>query len=442
MFDDYLRQILERDPTGHIVLLLGKPSPLTERFINRMQSVVGETLFRRVIILPQQHVQQYYRYLSVSTVILHSPIYSGEITAVDGFLYGIPSAAQTGELLIQRYTAALYKDFGIDGPAASSKEEYIEQAVKLGTDPEYRHLLSDTILANRDRFFENANTIRQWELFLSKAVTDSQKIDFSEKREETSLGESSEQLFQRLALKYPWPTEKPNVPGNLQGWCDEPNQKMLSSLIDDTTKIIVEIGSWLGDSARFMLESTPDAKIICIDHWFGSKEHRESGHESIREKFPTLYETFLVNLWEDRFRVVPLRTDSVHGLREIHRLGLKPDLIYIDASHDYQNVFEDVKTALDLFPDSTICGDDWHYEDVRRAVGELAQEYRKKIIAEGNRVWRFEKETRQIVKASDQGDVSYPQQSIPDCCICPESSLQEKCSFHLSGIKPGFAASS
>ena len=414
MFDDYLRQILERDPTGHIVLFLGKSSPLTQKFLARMQSVIGQELFQRLIVLPLQHVHQYYRYLSVSTVILHSPIYSGEITAVDGFLYDVPSVTQTGEFLIQRYTTAFYKNFGIDGPAASSKEEYIEQAVKLGTDPKYREMICRKIQEQKNRFFENQNTIKEWELFFSKAVETFWKNAPAEQNEDQQTTNNDEPPFRRLAEKHPWPAEKPDVPAKEQGWCDEPNRKMLSGLLEDSTKIVVEVGSWLGSSTRFILDHAPsDAKMICIDHWFGSKEHRESASESIRAQIPTLYETFLVNLWNDRHRIVPLRTDSLPALREIHRFGIKPDLIYIDASHDYHNALEDVKTALDLFPDSRICGDDWHYEGVRRAVNELAQKYGKKIDIEGNRVWWFEKEAGRIAMPSDQADASYKHQAVP-----------------------------
>ena len=170
LFDDYLRQILERDPTGHIVILLGRQIPVAERFAARMKAHLGDDLFRRMIIHPNLTLEQYYRHLSVSSVILNSPVYSGEITTIDGFLYGVPSVAYTGPWIFQRYASAFYCEFGIDGPAVSSKEEYVEQAVRLGTDPAYRRQVSDKILAHRDRFFENEKTVREWEHFFHTVV--------------------------------------------------------------------------------------------------------------------------------------------------------------------------------------------------------------------------------------------------------------------------------
>jgi len=168
-FDGYMREILERDTTGHIVLLLGKPSMMMKRFIDRMRDTIGEH-FSRVIVLPQLDVATYYRYLSASTVLLNSPIYSGEITAVDGFLYGVPCVSLTGELLVQRYATAFYDDFGITGPAASNREEYVEQAVRLALDTKYHREVSQKIAENRHRFFENAKTVQAWERFLEQAV--------------------------------------------------------------------------------------------------------------------------------------------------------------------------------------------------------------------------------------------------------------------------------
>ncbi|MCL2120056.1 MAG: radical SAM protein [Planctomycetaceae bacterium] len=148
---------------------MGTPSPATEQIVRRIERHLGSELFQRVIVLPNQHVRQYYQYLSVTTVVLNSPVYSGEITAVDAFLYDVPLVTQTGNFLFQRYTSAFYDDFRIVGPACTTKDEYILQAVKLGTDAEYRRLISQKISENRSRFFENGHVIREWERFFEKA---------------------------------------------------------------------------------------------------------------------------------------------------------------------------------------------------------------------------------------------------------------------------------
>ena len=169
-FDSYLRGIMEKDPSGHIVLLAERYSSILERLQKRMSQNIGETLYQKLIFLPSQSVSDYYRYLSAATVVLHSPIYSGEITWVDSMLYGVPGVSQTGELLIQRYGTAYSRLFGLSQLAAINRESYINEAVRLGTEPSYRHEISQQILSCSKDFFDTPQTTHAWELFLEHVV--------------------------------------------------------------------------------------------------------------------------------------------------------------------------------------------------------------------------------------------------------------------------------
>jgi len=192
----------------------------------------------------------------------------------------------------------------------------------------------------------------------------------------------------QLAQKYPWPNRKPEVPEDLHGWCETPHRKMFEQILHPKMSLILELGSWLGKSTRLLLSMAPQAVVICVDHWLGSREHHEN--EEFSTKLPTLYETFLVNLWEDRNRVIPVRLTTIAALKEIHQCQVIPDLIYIDAGHAYRDVHADINTSLQLFPTSMICGDDWSWEEVRRAVTEIAEEHNKSIALSDQQCWWFE----------------------------------------------------
>lgn len=188
-----------------------------------------------------------------------------------------------------------------------------------------------------------------------------------------------------LRRRYPWPNTMPDVVPDEHGWFQSCNARLLKRVLGPQTKLLVELGSWLGKSARFMLRAAPSATIVCIDHWRGSAEHHDPRRQDVNDKLPRLYETFLRNMWPWRDRVVALRSDTVAGLRELGRLQLAPDLVYIDAGHDYENARADLRTALELFPAARIAGDDWiYFEGVRRAVGELAEARGLKIVCEEN----------------------------------------------------------
>lgn len=169
-----------------------------------------------------------------------------------------------------------------------------------------------------------------------------------------------------LRDKYSWPESKPLVQPDWESqFCNaKPMRELLYKRPD--IKLIVELGSWLGGSSRFILYWAPQATLIAIDHWKGSPEH--FAREYWANKLPTLYETFLVNCWGFKERLIPMRTTTLEGLQEIYDAGLKPDLFYVDASHDFDSVMAELEKITTLFPEAYITGDDWNLVPVRRAV--------------------------------------------------------------------------
>lgn len=165
-----------------------------------------------------------------------------------------------------------------------------------------------------------------------------------------------------LREMYPWPAVRPEASegsvskdGWGKGWPLPEN--IIGSNLSEETRLVVELGTWLGNSARFILEHAPNATVICVDHWNGSPEH--VGFKESYEMIPTLYEDFLSICWEERDRLIPVREMTLEGMKLIAELCLVPDLIFIDAAHDYESVKADLETANRLFPEATIIGDDY-----------------------------------------------------------------------------------
>ncbi len=174
---------------------------------------------------------------------------------------------------------------------------------------------------------------------------------------------------ENLRHAYPWPEDRPNVPAReREGWLFPSTQEMLARFLSSDTKLVVELGSWLGLSTRFIAGRAPRATVIAIDHWKGSPEHERD--PALRDLLPVLYETFLANCWNERARIVPIRTGTIEGLQRVAGFGLVPDVIYVDADHAYEAVAADLAAIERLFPSAIIVGDDWNWEGVRRAASE------------------------------------------------------------------------
>ncbi len=170
-FDSYLRDVLERDPAGHLVLLSGQQAGAQAVLSRRLERRLGPSLWRRVVVFPALNVVQYYRLLSLATVVLDSIVYAGGITAYDAFSFGIPVVTQPGRLAVQNYTAGLYRRMALGEVVAGSHEEYVDLAVRLGTDGDFRGDVSRRLLERCEVIFEDQATVAAHEGFFLSTLT-------------------------------------------------------------------------------------------------------------------------------------------------------------------------------------------------------------------------------------------------------------------------------
>lgn len=193
--------------------------------------------------------------------------------------------------------------------------------------------------------------------------------------------------IERLKACFPWPGYHwVRLEDEVHGWFKDENHKVLLEHFKREPKTIVEVGSWMGLSAKWIVEQNPNATLICIDTWLGSRDHHHPDSE-YRKHLPKLYESFLQNLSPYRERVIPARLDSVSGLRLLRDLGIEPDLVYIDGGHDAWQVFADAKTTLDAWPNVALVGDDWLHPEVQIGVRESVKDTSRNIKAIGNCWW-------------------------------------------------------
>lgn len=139
-------------------------------------------------------------------------------------------------------------------------------------------------------------------------------------------------------------------------------------------RTIIEVGSWLGLSTRFMARLLPaDGKIYAVDTWQGSIEHKKDA------RLPTLYQTFLSNVKHAELtdKIIPFRMTSLEASQA---LNVQADLIYIDASHEAEDVYDDIIAwAPHLKEDGILCGDDWNTDGVKQGVTQASIDLQKEI---------------------------------------------------------------
>jgi hypothetical protein len=175
------------------------------------------------------------------------------------------------------------------------------------------------------------------------------------------------------------------LPFNSEGWYSN-GEQIKSLFMEHQINVAIEVGCWLGLSTRNIATLLlPNGKLYAIDHWRGSIEHQ---HLPI---LPTLYDQFLSNVIHAELTnvIIPMRMSSLEAALQIRSMGIVPDFIYIDASHDTESVLADLNAWFPFIKGHGIlCGDDWTWESVRTAVEIFAEENQLTIEASDN-FWRL-----------------------------------------------------
>jgi hypothetical protein len=78
--------------------------------------------------------------------------------------------------------------------------------------------------------------------------------------------------------------------------------------------------------------------------------------------------------------ITPFPQTSAIAARWLKSHEIKADLIYIDASHDYDDVIQDLSQYFELLSDNGILfGDDYWIDDVKDAAQNFAQQNNLKL---------------------------------------------------------------
>lgn len=154
----------------------------------------------------------------------------------------------------------------------------------------------------------------------------------------------------------------------MEGWLNPPVVNLLLDLIEklDDRSILVEIGSWKGKSTVLLGLASGDRSLVyAIDPHTGSHEHKE-----LYGKVDT-FEDFQKNIESEALRdkVICLRTSSFEAAK---RVPMDVDLIWVDGSHDYQDVKSDF---ISYFPKLRVGGwmamHDYKWQGVKKFTWEL-----------------------------------------------------------------------
>jgi protein O-GlcNAc transferase len=168
-FDGLIGDILRRDPDGVLVVPKDSHGYAARKLQNRLRIALPR-VFDRIRFVAHQSMEGYLRLLSAADVLLDPIHYGGGLTSFDGLSLNKPIVTLPGPFVRGRYTLGFYRTMGVTECVAGSVEEYIEKAVRLGTDREWRRHVVNRISQSSDAIFESGESIREYDRIFRRLV--------------------------------------------------------------------------------------------------------------------------------------------------------------------------------------------------------------------------------------------------------------------------------
>ena len=173
-FDAALKDILSRDAKGRVVLVDGLEPEWNETLHCRFRKAFPESV-DRVEFLPRQSRDDFLALMAVCDVMLDPFHFGGGNTTYEALSLGTPIVTLPSGFMRGRVTSACYQKMGLSDCITGSETEYVDLAVRLGTDPAYRSTMQARILAANGALFDDREAVREIEEFLQSAVKAARK---------------------------------------------------------------------------------------------------------------------------------------------------------------------------------------------------------------------------------------------------------------------------
>jgi protein O-GlcNAc transferase len=146
---------------------------VTEQFrsrINMAFHTYGLTADDHIVFLPRLTTEEYFAMNRLADVYLDSIGWSGGNTTLEAIANHLPVVTLPGQFMRSRHSFAMLTMMGIHETIASTEDEYISLAVRLGTDKAWRNKISGEIAENCHRLYRDRNCITALEEFLIEAI--------------------------------------------------------------------------------------------------------------------------------------------------------------------------------------------------------------------------------------------------------------------------------
>lgn len=173
-YDGFYPRISQAVGDCQFIFLKHKTSEaLTKIFTKRLQNafaVEGLDMQQYVVMQPALSHASYHRLNDIADIFLDSIGVAGATTTLEGIAYNLPIVTLPGEFLRGRVSTGILQKMQVTETIATSPEDYVEIAIRLGKDAPFRERVRARMAENKHKIYTDRACIEGLEDFLENAV--------------------------------------------------------------------------------------------------------------------------------------------------------------------------------------------------------------------------------------------------------------------------------
>jgi|GEM_PF-543410 len=154
------------------------------------------------LFLPRLSHSAYAGTTALADVYLDNLEWSGGNTTLESTAYNLPIVTLPGALMRGRHSTAILKMMGVEETIAQDKNDYIQIAVRLGKDANYRQQIARKIAEGKHKCYGDLEPVRALENFLLEVVNKPRRSNSAEVRSAFQLAEEYYQSQQIEAAQH------------------------------------------------------------------------------------------------------------------------------------------------------------------------------------------------------------------------------------------------
>lgn len=173
--DDIYARIAERVPDSQMVFIETRGESAISAFRERMDrafSARGLSFSSRSVILPPLQPPEFAAVTRLMDVGLDTIGWSGCNTTLETLMVDVPVVTLPGSRTRTRHAFAFLTMMGVTETIAESSDDFVEIAVRLGSDSVWRRAVSDKIASTKGRCYRDRECIAALEEFFERCVAE------------------------------------------------------------------------------------------------------------------------------------------------------------------------------------------------------------------------------------------------------------------------------